>query len=77
MTIYELLSSNQSLLNLMLKNSIKRTDMEYIGMMDDYKKMRMQRQKVGYIVNFLADKYGISVRTVFNVVKKMSSRVKT
>ena len=51
--------------------------MEYIGMMDDYKKMRMQRQKVGYIVNFLADKYGISVRTVFNVVKKMSSRVKT
>ena len=76
MTRFELILSNQSLLKTMVQNSITTKEVKYVDLMLDYKKMRSKQHKVLYIVNYLSQKYNIDTRTVYSVVKKMSSRVK-
>lgn len=76
MTRFELITSNQSLLKTMVQNSISPKEVEYINLMHDYKKMRSKQHKVIYIVGYLSQKYNVAERTVYSVIKKMSSRVK-
>lgn len=76
MTRFELISTNQTLLKTMASNAINPKEAEYIDMMIEYKEMRAKRHKVTYVVCYLSQKYNLTERTVFSIVKKMSARVK-
>lgn len=76
MTRLDLVITNQSLLKTMVENSISPKDIEYIDMLQEYRKMRIKQHKVIYIVSYLAKKYEMTERSVYSIVKKMSGRVK-
>ena len=48
-------------------------DAEYINLYTDYHKLKENGEKVSYIVAVLADRYDISERTVYSLVKRFSS----
>lgn len=76
MTRFELITMNQTLLKTMAQNAISPKEADYIDMMIEYKEMRAKHHKVTYVVCHLSQKYNLTERTVFNIVKKMSARVK-
>lgn len=62
---------NRISLKLMKDNGVKMNDVEYICLYQDYMKMKGMHNKVTYIVARLAEKYGVSVRQVYVLVKRM------
>lgn len=63
---------NASLLQLLNKNGVSVNDVNYIGIFDEFMEMKKQRLKVRYIAITLAEKYGMTDRSIFKIVKRMS-----
>lgn len=76
MKVFELLEFNRTCLKLMKDNGVKLNDVEYISLFADYMDMKDKSYKVTYIVAHLAEKYGVSVRHVYALVKRMGSDCK-
>lgn len=55
---------------------VKPNDHKYVKLFEDYQEARKRGEKVGYIVATLADKYGVSDRTVYDVVKRFATDCK-
>ena len=77
MTIYELLKFIGEPLERLTKTGIKAGDYKYIVLYEDYLKARKTGEKVGYIVAVLAERYGVSERTVYDVVKRFGQDCKS
>lgn len=69
---YEILKMNASLLQLLNKNGVSVNDVNYIGIFDEFMNMKQQGLKVRYIAITLAEKYGMTDRSIFKIVKRMS-----
>lgn len=69
---YEILKMNASLLQLLNKNGVSVNDVNYIGIFDEFMEMKKQGLKVRYIAITLAEKYGMTDRSIFKIVKRMS-----
>lgn len=76
MTRYELFTCNQTLITAMVENGIDPKDIKYLPLINEYKEMKSKHHKVGYIVYHLSVKYEMSERAVYNVVNRMTKRVK-
>lgn len=63
---------NASLLHLLNKNGVSVNDVNYIGIFDEFMNMKQQGLKVRYIAITLAEKYGMTDRSIFKIVKRMS-----
>lgn len=63
---------NASLLQLLNKNGVSVNDVNYIGIFDEFMEMKKQGLKVRYIAITLAEKYGMTDRSIFKIVKRMS-----
>ncbi len=70
MTIYEVLKFIGEPLERLTDAGIKTGDYKYIALYEDYRKALKTGEKVGYIVAVLAERYGVSERTVYDVVKR-------
>lgn len=70
MTIYEVLKFLGEILERLAKAGIKSSDYKYIKLYEDYNKARETGEKVGYIVAVLAERYEVSERTVYDVIKR-------
>lgn len=70
MTVFEILNFNKELLNRLKEIGFKPDDCKYIDLYSDYERMRRNGDKVTYIVNVLADKYDVSERKVYGVIKR-------
>lgn len=55
---------------------IRLGDTRFIDMYDEYKEMKDMGEKVSYIVAHLADKYAISERKVYSLIKRFQSDCK-
>lgn len=73
MKIYELLNFNKEMLNRLRKAGIRLEDCRYIDLYSDYQHLRTGGGKVTYAVAVLAEKYGISERKVYNLLKQFES----
>ena len=73
MTIYELLKFIGEPLERLTNAGIKTGDYKYIALYEDFRKAS---EKVGYIVAVLAERYGVSERTVYDVVKRFGQDCK-
>lgn len=67
---------NEQLFMLMRKNSIEISDVQYLALFDEYKRMKAKKHKVSYIVCFLSEKYAITERGIYKIVKRFGERVK-
>ncbi len=69
MKIIEVLKFNRELISKLRTAGIRLNDVEYIDLYRDYELMAREGNKVSYVVSFLADKYSISERKVYSLIK--------
>lgn len=74
MTVYEILNFNRELINRLSKIGLKPYDYKYIDLYSDYESMRSEGEKVTYIVSLLADRYAVSERKVYDLVKRLGKQ---
>jgi hypothetical protein len=69
MTIFEILKFNRELLNRLRQYGIRLEDADYIDLFADFNNMVGAGNKVSYAVAVLADKYDVSERKVYSLIK--------
>lgn len=75
MTTYQLLRANESLLRLIADNKININDVAHLEIFTQFVKMKEEGHKVGYITIYLADKYGMSDRGIYKIIKRLNKIV--
>ena len=70
MTVFEILNFNKELLNRLIEIGFRPEDCKYIDLYSDYERMRKGGDKVTYIVSMLANKYNVSERKVYGLIKR-------
>lgn len=70
MKVIEVIEIHRELLKFMQKAGIRLSDVSYIELYEDYQSMTRQGLKVTYIVAYLSEKYSVSVRKVYMLVKR-------
>ena len=73
MTLFEILNFNKELLNRLVSLGFKTDDCRYIELYADYRRMLNMGDKVTYIVSALSDRYKVSERKVYNIIKKFET----
>lgn len=76
MTRYEIIKINQHLFQILNNNGIDTKDLQYLQMVEEYKQLKSKKHKVNYIVCFLSEKYGITERGIYKIVKRFGERIK-
>lgn len=70
MKVFEILNFNRELLKRLQQTGIRIKDVEYIDLYNDYRVMLDDGEKVSYIVATLADRYHVSERKVYTLIKR-------
>lgn len=73
MKVIEILNLNKELLKIFQKVGIRLEDVQYIDLYNEYRELQSKGNKVSYIVAVLADRYGISERKVYSLIKRFQS----
>jgi hypothetical protein len=69
MTVFEILNFNKELLNRLSLIGFKPDDCKYIDLYSEYDQMCQAGDKVTYIVSVLSNKYKVSERKIYDIVK--------
>lgn len=77
MKVIEILNFNRELLKKLQEAGIRLDDARYIDLYSDYIRLVGQGNKVSYIVAVLADKYSVSERKVYGLIKRFQSDCKS
>lgn len=67
----EILKLNRELLKICRDVGIRLDDVLYIELYNDYNRLLAKGEKVSYIVAVLAERYAISERKVYTLIKKL------
>ncbi|MDR1370826.1 MAG: hypothetical protein LBJ72_11990 [Dysgonamonadaceae bacterium] len=70
MTVYEILNFNRELLNRLVVIGFRPKDCRYIDLYSEYERMRNDGDKITYIVSVLSDKYKVSERKAYDIIKQ-------
>lgn len=73
MTIFEVLNFNRELLERLRRIGVRLEDTAYIDLFADFNNMVGAGDKVSYAVAVLADRYGVSERKVYSLIKHFQS----
>lgn len=73
MKVIELLNFNRELLKKLQEAGIRLEDAQYIDLYMDYVGLLNQGEKVSYVVALLSEKYSVSERKVYALVKHFQS----
>ena len=76
MTIYEALKLSGGMIEQLERAGAKPSDHKYVRLFEDYQRARKRGEKVSYIVAILAERYKISERKVYDIVKRLGSDCK-
>lgn len=76
MKIVEIVKINRELLRNLHTAGVRIEDAEYIDLYADYRKLLGEGEKVSYIVAALSDKYAVSKRKVYGLIKHFQSDCK-
>lgn len=72
---YELLKTAESILSVLEKNGIDAKDVKYLKLYDEYKRLKNEGHKVGYIVYYLSTQYECGEATIYRVIKRMNKEL--
>lgn len=76
MKIVEIVKINREVLKNLHTAGVRIEDAEYIDLYTDYRKLLDESEKVSYIVAALSDKYAVSERKVYGLIKHFQSDCK-
>lgn len=76
MTIYEILSFNKELLQRLTESGIRTEDYRYVDLFRDFTEMVQEGNKTTYAVAILSEKYAMSERKVYNVLRRLRTDCK-
>jgi len=76
MKIIEILDFNKELLNKIHNAGIRLDDCRYVDLYNEYKTMQSNGEKITYIVAVLAEKYDVSERKVYAIIKRFNENCK-
>lgn len=76
MKVIEILNFNRELLKRFQVAGIRLEDVSYIDLYADYTRLLDQGEKVSYVVAVLAEKYSVSERKIYALVKRFQSDCK-
>lgn len=77
MKVIEILNFNRELLKRLQAAGIRLEDARYIDLYADYTRLLDQGEKVSYAVAVLSERYSVSERKVYALVKRFQSDCKT
>lgn len=77
MTQYEALKLSGRLIEQLEAVGVRPNDYKYLSLFEEWSEAKRRGEKVAYVVACLADKYGVSERTVYDVVKRLESDCKS
>lgn len=75
MRAYELIRWQKNTLEIMNRNKLSIHCVKWIDLYDDYADLTNKRFKTTYIVALLSERYGVSEREVYRIVKKLSQEI--
>ncbi|WP_455765774.1 hypothetical protein [Paraprevotella clara] len=70
MTLFEALKFNREPLEIIARLGGKPDDIRYIDLYSEYESMKNKGEKTTYIVLFLANKYSVCERKIYDVIKR-------
>lgn len=70
MTLFEALKFNREPLEIIAGLGGKPDDIRYIDLYAEYESMKSKGEKTTYIVLFLANKYSVCERKIYDVIKR-------
>lgn len=70
MKVVEIMKIGRKTLELLQKSCIRTGDVRYLGMYDEFKQIRRDGGKSSYAAAILSEKYKISERTVYYLIRK-------
>jgi hypothetical protein len=70
MTLFEILNFNREFLNRLYGIGYKPDDCKYIDLYADYESMHEKGENVTYIISVLSNKYDVSERKVYALIKR-------
>lgn len=73
MKIFEILNFHRELLNRLYASGVRLEDTRYIDLYADYSRMLADGEKVSCIVVLLAEKYAVSERKVYSLIKRFQN----
>ena len=73
MTLFEILEFNREIITKLASLGVKAGDCKYIDLYAEYTAMRRRGEKVTYAVSFLAEKYSVSDRKVYGILKRFAA----
>lgn len=76
MKIYDLIKDNLPILRRMHRNGVSGNYIAYIPIYEDYKRLVAEGNKVRWVAQAVADKYGYKERMVRLIVKMMEEEVR-
>ena len=76
MKIIEILKFNRELIKRLKDTGIRLEDADYIDLYSEYCKLHTAGEKVSYIVAVLSDRYAVSERKVYSLIKRFQTDCK-
>lgn len=76
MKVVEILKIGQNLIETLQKSCVKLDDVKYISMYDEYTELINLGNKKSYVVALLSEKYCISERQVYYLIKRFDADCK-
>ena len=70
MKVIEILKMSRTSLELLQRSCISMRDLRFIDLYEDYERMAAEGEKITYLVSVLAEKYHISERQVYYIIRK-------
>lgn len=71
MTKYEFIKAFASACAMMAENRISPADYRYIGLVEDFQRMKSEGHKYAFIVSYLSQQYEVNEVTVYRIVKRL------
>lgn len=75
MTQFELIKTNETILKAMLRYKIGILEVNNLMIYEEYKARKVRKEKIGYIMCSLKDKYNITERSIYGIVKRMEKKI--
>ena len=76
MKVFEAIKLTESTLIALKNANVGTGDVEYIKLYEEFRDLQGDGLKVSYCVAFLAEKYHISIRKVYDLIRKFKSDCK-
>ncbi|WP_333616340.1 hypothetical protein [Bacteroides pyogenes] len=76
MKVIDILIFNRELLKKLQESGIRLEDCRYVDLYSDYINLLNQGEKVSYVVALMSEKYSVSERKVYALIKRFQSDCK-